>query len=94
MPSKEFSVSPPHFDFSSLNPDERRDKKEEIHNFIQNRIPDIKHISPQTFHLVYMCFATVCYHYDELQKICIQNVYGEMLLYLGTSPRIFVSIQK
>lgn len=76
MLSKEFSVSPPHFDFSSLNPDERRDKKEEIHNFIQNRIPDIKHISPQTFHLVYMCFATVCYHYDELQK----NMHPECIL--------------
>ena len=45
MLSKEFSVSPPHFDFSSLNPDERRDKKKKYTILFRT-----EYLTSNTFH--------------------------------------------
>ena len=56
--SKEFSVSPPYFDFSHLNDNEKLGKKI-LDDFLLSRLPEMDEMRPKTFHLVKMCFASL-----------------------------------
>ena len=66
--SKEFSVSPPYFDFSHLNDNEKIGKKKILDDFLLSRLPEMDEMRPKTFHLVKMCFASLCYHFEYLKR--------------------------
>ena len=67
MLSKGFAVSPPYFDLSTLQGIERVEKYREIWVFLQQRIMHYGAMRPQTLHVMIMCFATLCYHFDFLK---------------------------
>ena len=74
--SKNFAVSPPYFDFSSLE-DELSvvQKKIEIAQWLKVRLTGEREgrVSPQTFNLLTCAFASLCFHYDFLDKSISQD---------------------
>lgn len=65
--SKTFAVSPPFFDFGKLKTArERAQVRSKIGKWILDRIPNSENVASHTLHVAYMCFASVCYHFDFL----------------------------
>jgi len=62
--SKEFTVSPPYFDFKSLSEQEKIQREKEVNNYLRSTHPNAKKIKPQSWNAVLFCFATLCYHYN------------------------------
>jgi len=71
--TKEFAVSPPFFDYSPLPVEQRAQKRKEIGLWLLQRIPNDDSVSGPVLHLAYMCFATVCYHYEFLRDTLSPN---------------------
>ena len=63
---KDFAVTQPYFDYSTLNGKVCILRKEEMKSFLTDRIPNASQISPNTWHLMETCFAQICYHYEYL----------------------------
>ena len=66
--TKEFAVSPPYFDMSDRNDQERIEKNKEIEDYLMTNLPNAKKIQPKTWNMVMFCFASLCYHYEYLCK--------------------------
>lgn len=67
--SKDFAISPPYFDFSSLRSEsEKIQTKTFVKQWLQARLVNVDNISPNTFHLAMQCFASICYHHEFLSK--------------------------
>ena len=65
--SKSFAVSPPFFDFGKLKKGrERAQVRSKIGKWLLDRIPNSKNVASHTLHVAYICFASVCYHYEFL----------------------------
>jgi hypothetical protein len=65
--SKEFAISPPYFDFTSLSSESEKIRtKNLIKQWLQERLVNVDNIAPITFNLAMQCFASICYHYDFL----------------------------
>ena len=80
--TKEFSVSPPYFDFKVMEkvddhgnatqvPLEQSDgikRKNELQKLLKDRLPNYDKISAKTFHVLEMCFASICFHHKYLME--------------------------
>lgn len=64
--SKEFAVSPPYFDYSSVKDTEKFKRKEEVREFLKSRLPNYSSIQGKTLHMATMCFASICHHKEYL----------------------------
>ena len=65
--SKRFSVSPPYFDFSAINEAlERARLKKRIEQWLHSRILDEGELSASSKHIVWTCFASICFHHSFL----------------------------
>jgi hypothetical protein len=70
--TKEFAVSPPYFDFTSLEDEQKKViMQEKLSKFLEIRLPNYKKISASAQHIMRMCFASVCYH----QKYLLANLH-------------------
>jgi hypothetical protein len=75
-------VSPPYFDFKviekvdehgnvtfiPLDADDGIKRKHELQLLLRDRFPHFKEISAKTFHVLEMCFASICFHYKYLME--------------------------
>lgn len=67
--TKEFAISPPYFDYSTLEGEEKIARKKMVKDFIDSRIGFKEGaISGSTRALVGWCFASICYHYEDLKE--------------------------
>ena len=67
--TKEFAISPPYFDYSTLEGEEKIARKKMVKDFIDSRIGFKEGaISDSTRALVGWCFASICYHYEDLKE--------------------------
>jgi len=66
--SKEFAISPAYFDFTDLTEDEAAKMKRAIKAHLSSRIPHFSEVSPNALFLAEMCFASICYKYQYLNK--------------------------
>ena len=65
--SKRFSVSPPYFDFSAINEAlERARLKKRIEQWLHSRILEEGELSASSKHIVWTCFASICFHHSFL----------------------------
>jgi phage-related protein len=66
--TKEFAVSPPHFDFTEAGEDDLDHviARRKITTWLKTRITNLRRVSPHTQHLIFNVFASVCFHYDYL----------------------------
>jgi hypothetical protein len=68
--SKEFGISPVYFDFSHIGTvEDRLNMKRKIIKWIKDRLSNSDKISPETFEVVMMAFAALCYHYQYLSNV-------------------------
>ena len=67
--TKEFAVSPPYFDYSHLEGEDKIARKKMVKDFIDSRIGfKDSDISDGAGALIGWCFASICYHYDVLKE--------------------------
>ena len=67
--SKRFSVSPPYFDFTAIDAAlERARLKKEIEEWLSTKIMDEGELSASSKHIVWTCFASICFHHSYLTK--------------------------
>ena len=65
---KGFAISPPYFDYSHLDGDERIETKEKVERFLKAKLPDAENIPANSWNLALQCFASVCFHHKYLSK--------------------------
>lgn len=63
-----FAISPPYFDYSDLDEAEKLRELNKLDKWLKDRIPKTNLIPATTWNLVKQCFASLCYHYDDLCK--------------------------
>lgn len=63
-----FAISPPYFDFSDLDEDEKLLQLNKLEIWLREHIPNAALIPANTWNLVKQCFASLCYHHDYLCK--------------------------
>ena len=95
--SKEFGSSPPYFDFTELeNEEERIVLKDEIYKWVKDRIVFCDKVPPETFELIIVLFASICFHYqhmyDHLSPSC--PLRGSMFFKNVPSKFLTVSVVK
>ena len=80
--TKDFAASPPYFDFkviekvdddgkaviSPLEPNDGIKCKYELQSLLKDRLPHFDKISAKTFHVLEMCFASICFHHEYLME--------------------------
>ena len=70
--TKEFALSPPYFDFTSIESDaERVARKKEVDDFVSERLYEVNDdeaSDSHVKHLAKMLFASVCHHYKYLDE--------------------------
>ena len=71
--SKEFAISPPYFDLSHLKGTEKLLTTRRIWSFLKERIMHYDAMRSETLHLVFMCFATLCFHFSFLKETIHEN---------------------
>ena len=65
--SKKFSVSPPYFEFSSINEGLKRARlKKRLEKWLHSRILEEGELSASSKHIVWTCFASICFHHSYL----------------------------
>lgn len=63
----EFSLSPPYFDYSTISDSiERIQVRERVMQWLKQRIPQA--CNGSVLDLVFMCFASICYHFEVLER--------------------------
>ena len=60
-----FAVSPPYFENDGNNDDVR----EKVYQLLKDYMVEGYSIKGEVLHLLYYCFASLCYHYDFLVEI-------------------------
>lgn len=66
---KSFAASPPYFDFTEIEDSVERGKvRQAVCEYMCDCIPNNNIIEAHTLHLVYMCFASICYHHTYLME--------------------------
>ena len=63
---KGFAISPPYFDYTHLDGDERIKTKAKVERFLKAKLPD--DIPPNSWNLALQCFASVCFHHKYLSE--------------------------
>ena len=61
-------MSPPYFDYSKLDETERVIMREKIKIWLKDRILHYHNVSACTRVLIDVLFATICYHFEYLNK--------------------------
>ena len=65
----EFAISPPYFDYTNLDAEGKIAAKEKLQRFLKERLPNADTIPANSWNLVKQCFASICYHYDDLCEL-------------------------
>jgi hypothetical protein len=77
--SKDFAISPPHWDFSTTengephSPEEEVQLEQELESFLKERLPNYDNIRKATLNLARVLLATVCYHHQYLKATLSQS---------------------
>ena len=80
-----FATSPPYFDFTGCDDSEKKDKM--LDQIVSNFMVGGVRLTPRVFHIVKMCYASLCYHSDFLKNTLHKESY------LQSSP-FFTQIPK
>ena len=85
---KEFAVSNPYFDFTSIDdPFERESRKKEIDDYLKERLPS-DCVDDQARDLAKVLFASICYHYDYLESHVHANCPFRQSAFFNDIPKI------
>ena len=72
--TKEFAISPAYFDYSHIEDEvDRLATKRKVTAWLEARLTDKGNISPETFHMIVMAFASLCYHRKYLETNLAQE---------------------
>ena len=93
--SKRFSVSPPYFDFSAINEAlERARLKKRIEQWLHSRILDEGELSASSKHIVWTCFASICFHHSFLTNNLHEECSFRASLIFRDIPDEFVNLAR
>ena len=86
--TKEFSTSPPYFDFTSLSIGDGVKMRKAFKSFVESRLPSVSYPA-NSLHLLFTLFSSICYHYDHLKEQLPQEcpLYSSPL-FLDVPPEI------
>ena len=93
--SKRFSVSPPYFDFTAIDAAlERARLKKEIEEWLSTKIMDEGELSASSKHIVWTCFASICFHHSYLTKYLHKECSLRASLIFRDIPDKFLNIAR
>lgn len=91
---KEFAVSNPYFDFTSIDdPFEREERKKEIDNYLKERL-SYDSVDDQGRDLAKVLFASICYHYDYLDSHIHANCPFRQSAFFNDVPRSIKNLSR
>ena len=93
--SKRFSFSPPYFDFTATNEAlERACLKKRIEGWLYSRIMEEGELSASSKHIVWTCFASICFHHSYLTHKLHEECSFRASLLFRDIPDEFLSIAR
>ena len=67
--NKEFAITPPYFDFTSIdNIIDQNERKRKVEKWLKDRLINVERIEGNVMNLAMQCFASICYHHTFLDK--------------------------
>ena len=91
--SKSFTISPPYFDFTSIEEEIGRARsKKGIEDWLTARIIDEGELSASSKQIVWTCFASICYHRDYLLRTLHEECSFRASIFLKDIPDEFINV--
>ena len=93
--SKTFSVSPPYFDFSAINESlERARLKKRLEQWLHSRILEDGELSASSKHVIWTCFASICFHHSYLTNYLHEECSFRASLIFQDIPDEFLNLAR
>ena len=92
---KGFAVSPPYFDFTTIDEElERARLEKSIKDWLHSRVMEDGELSTSSKHIIWSCFASICYHHTFLTNTLHEESTFRASLFYKDIPEEFLKIAR
>ena len=93
--SKSFAISPPYFDFTGVEDSvERARLRKRIEEWLHSRIIEDGELSASSKHIVWTCFASICFHHSYLTSNLHEESSFRASLFYRDVPDEFLKVAR
>ena len=93
--SKGFAISPPYFDFTGIEEElERARLQNQIKDWLRSRVMEVGELSASSKHIIWTCFASICYHHSFLTSTLHEESSFCSSLFYKDIPEEFLNVAR
>ena len=93
--SKKFAISPPYFDFTGVEDSVARVRlRKRIEEWLHSRITEDGELSASSKHIVWICFASICFHHSYLTSYLHEESSFRASLFYRDIPDEFLQVAR